>query len=124
FAGEVARGAMAARSIAPSALDALVVGTTVPQKHGLYAAPWLGALIGAEGITGPIVAQACATGARVLATAAAEIEVSGSRTLLTLTADRCSNGPHIYYPNPAGPGGTGDKEDWVLDSFGHDPWAK
>ena len=38
-------------------------------------------------------------------------------------ADRCSNGPHIYYPNPAGPGGTGSKEDWVMDSFGFDPYA-
>lgn len=124
FAAEVAREALAARSIAPQALDSLVVGTTVPQKHGMYAAPWIAGTIGAEGITGPTIAQACATGAKVLATAAAELEVSGGRTVLTLTADRCSNGPHIYYPNPAGPGGTGDKEDWVLDSFGHDPWAK
>jgi acetyl-CoA acetyltransferase len=124
FAGEVAKDALAARKVDPTMLDGLVVGTTVPQKHGMYAAPWIAGLIGAEGVTGPIVSQACATGAKVLATAAAEIEVSGTRTLLGLTADRCSNGPHMYYPNPAGPGGTGDKEDWVLDSFGHDPWAK
>ena len=58
FAGEVARDALAARSIAPRDLDGLVVGTTVPQKHGLYAAPWLGALIGAEGATGPTISQA------------------------------------------------------------------
>jgi acetyl-CoA acetyltransferase len=41
-----------------------------------------------------------------------------------VTADRCSNGPHLYFPNPLGPGGTGEKEDWVLDNFGDDPFAK
>ena len=44
--------------------------------------------------------------------------------MLAVTADRCSNGAHVYYPNPQGPGGMGDKEDIVMDSFGHDPWAK
>ncbi len=124
FAADVARAWLASRGIPASELSSVVVGTTVPQKHGLYAAPWLAALVGAEGATGPLVSQACATGARVIATAAAEVEASGRRTLLTVTADRCSNGPHIYYPNPQGPGGTGDKEDWVMDSFGHDPWAR
>ncbi len=46
------------------------------------------------------------------------------QAVLSVTADRCSNGPHIYYPNPKGPGGTGDKEDWVMDGFGNDPWAR
>ena len=81
-------------------------------------------MLGAESTTGPMVAQACATGARVLMTAAQEIELDGERTVLTVTADRCSNGPHLYYPNPTGPGGTGDKEDWVLDNFAFDPWAR
>jgi acetyl-CoA acetyltransferase len=71
-----------------------------------------------------MIGQACATGARTLASAAAEVEVSGEYTILAVTADRCSNGPHVYYPNPLGPGGTGEKEDLVLDSFGHDPWAR
>jgi acetyl-CoA acetyltransferase len=123
FAAEVARKALAQKDIPASAFDAVVFGMTVPQKRSLYAAPWLAAQIGAEGISGPWIAQACATGARVLAAAAAEIEASTGRTLLTITADRCSNGPHIYYPNPLGMGGTGEKEDWVIDSFGDDPWA-
>jgi acetyl-CoA acetyltransferase len=80
--------------------------------------------MGNETITGPIIGQACATGARIVFGAAAEVEVSDERTVLTITADRCSNGPHIYYPNPLGPGGTGDKEDWVMDNFGYDPFAK
>jgi acetyl-CoA acetyltransferase len=44
--------------------------------------------------------------------------------VLGLTFDRCSNGPHVVYPNPAGPGGTADQENWVWDNFSHDPWAK
>jgi acetyl-CoA acetyltransferase len=124
LAGQAARKALADRNVPAGELDGVVIGTTVPQKHGLYAGPWLAALIGAERATGTLVSQACATGARTLASAAAEIETSPSRRMLAVTTDRCSNGPHIYYPNPAGPGGTGDKEDWVMDSFGHDPWAR
>ena len=97
---------------------------TVLQKHQLYGGPWLAAMIGAEAITGPTIAQACATGARTVASAAAEVDAAGEHTVLAVTADRCSNGAHVYYPNPQGPGGMGDKEDIVMDSFGHDPWAK
>jgi len=43
---------------------------------------------------------------------------------LVIAADRCSNGPHIYYPSQTGPGALGQTEDWVWDNFGHDPWAK
>jgi acetyl-CoA acetyltransferase len=50
-----------------------------------------------------------------------EIEVGLARTALVLTCDRTSNGPHLYYPNPRGPGGTGAAEDWVMDNFGCDP---
>ena len=116
--------ALAERDLSPEIFDGLVLGMTVPQKSTLFGAPWLAGMIGAEGITGTMVAQACATGARSLATAAAEIETSNGRTMLAITADRCSNGPHIYYPNPMGPGGTGENEDWVMDSFGNDPWAR
>jgi acetyl-CoA acetyltransferase family protein len=124
FAAEVGRTALSERKVPPSTVDGIVLGMTVPQKHGLYAAPWLAAMLGSPGITGTLVSQACATGARTLATAAAEVEVSRQRTVLAVTADRCSNGPHVYYPNPSGPGGTGDSENVVLDSFAHDPWAR
>jgi acetyl-CoA acetyltransferase len=124
FAAEVGKKALADRKIAPASLDGIVLGITVLQKSQLYAGPWLAAMLGAEGITGTVVSQACATGARAIATAASDVEVSGARTMLAITADRCSNGPHVYYPNPLGPGGTGEKEDIVMDSFGHDPWAR
>jgi acetyl-CoA acetyltransferase len=44
--------------------------------------------------------------------------------VLVLTADRTSNGPHLYYPDPQAPGGTGAQENWVLDNFSFDPYAE
>jgi acetyl-CoA acetyltransferase len=81
-------------------------------------------LIGAPGITGPTVSQACATSGRVIAGAAAEIEQGAHACILAVLGDRTSNSPHIYYPNPLAPGGIGDTENWVWDNFGHDPYAK
>lgn len=124
FAAEIGRRALAEREIPVTAFEGIALGMTVPQKHALYAGPWFAALLGAEALTGPLISQACATGARTVAAAAAEVEASGEGAVLAVTADRCSNGPHVYFPNPLGPGGTGDKEDVVLDSFGHDPWAR
>ena len=132
FAAEIVRRALEERNISPQVFDSVFLGLTVPQKHSFYGGPWLAGLIGAEAVTGPIISQACATGARVMGSAASEVEVGAptslptgeGRVVLTVTADRCSNGPHVYYPNPLGPGGKGDAEDWVWDNFGHDPFAK
>ena len=103
LAAQAAGQALADRGISPTALDSVVLGMTVPQMSGMYGGPWLAAMIGAEDISGTTVSQACATGARALATSASEIE-TGVGTSLCVTADRCSNGPHIYYPNPEGAG--------------------
>ncbi len=124
FAAEIAVRALERRGISPSVFDSVFLGLTVPQRHSFYGGPWLAGLVGAEAATGPIISQACATGARVVASAASDVELGGERAVLAITADRCSNGPHIYYPNPLGPGGKGDTEDWVWDNFGHDPFAR
>jgi acetyl-CoA acetyltransferase family protein len=124
FAAEIARRALEERDISPQVFDSLYLGITVPQKHAFYGGPWLAGLIGAEAVTGPMIGQACATGARVMGLAGFELEAGEERVILTITADRCSNGPHLYYPDPAGPGGTGEAEDWVWDNFGYDPFAK
>jgi acetyl-CoA acetyltransferase len=78
-------------------------------------------LIGAPEVGGPTINQACATGTRALLAAAQEIESGLATTALVMTCDRTSNGPHVYYPNPKAPGGTGASEDWVLDNFSCDP---
>jgi acetyl-CoA acetyltransferase len=80
--------------------------------------------MGLENVAGPTVQQACATSARGLQMAAAEVADGSSRCALLVTTDRCSNGPIVYYPDPTAPGGTGHTERWVLDNFAHDPHAK
>jgi acetyl-CoA acetyltransferase family protein len=122
--GDVAPRALKARGIAPDAFDGLVLGWTVPQKHFFYGAPWVAGMIGAPSISGQMVSQACATSARALHNAALEVEAGEKQCLLTVCCDRTSNGPHVYYPNPAGPGGMGEAENPVWDNFGYDPWGK
>ncbi len=123
FAAEVARRALAERGIPAETFDELVLGMTVPAKHSFFGPPWLAGLIGCPGITGPLVSQACATAACVVAHAAAKVAGGGAGAVLTITCDKTSNGPHIYYPNPLGPGGKGESEDWVWDNFNCDPYA-
>jgi len=124
FAAEIAVQGLAARKIPPNVLDALFLGMTVPQQFSFYGAPWAAGMIGAAGITGPTIGQACATSARVITNAALEVEGGTHEAILALLCDRTSNSPHIYYPNPMGVGGIGEKEDWIWDNFGHDPYAK
>ncbi len=123
FAAHVAKAELARRDIAPESFDYGVLGITVPQQHSFYGLPWLMGMVGAEGVGGPTISQACATSARCLLAAAQEIEAAMGSAALVVTADRTSNGPHIYYPNPQGPGGTGAHEDWVMDNFSRDPHA-
>lgn len=124
FAADVAQRALRERDIAPEAFDALFLGMTVIAQHSFYGAPWLAGLIGAAGVSGPTINQACATSARVLASAAFEVETNAERCILAMTCDKTSNGPHIYYPNPLGPGGKGESEEWVWDNFNCDPYAQ
>ncbi|MCF8150508.1 MAG: thiolase family protein [Burkholderiaceae bacterium] len=121
FAAHVARLELGKRKIDPTFFDYGVLGLSVPQKHSFYGLPWLTGMIGAPNAGGPTLMQACATGVRTLLAAAQEIEVGMASTVLAINCDRTSNGPHIYYPNPRGPGGTGAAEDWVMENFGHDP---
>ena len=126
FAAETARRALAERKLEPALMEALYLGTTVPSPHAFYGAPWVAALIGAEGLTGPTFAQACATSARVIGSAAFQVETESAArpAILCLTADRTSNGPHLTYPNPTNPGARPEAEDWVWDNFNCDPYAR
>lgn len=124
FGATIAVRSLSERNCSAEVFDGLILGTTIPQKSSFYGAPWMGALIGATGITGPTVSQACATSGRVIANAAMEVETGAYSAILALLCDRTSNSPHIYYPNPLAAGGVGEKEDWVWDNFGRDPFVK
>jgi len=124
FAAYVAKRELTKRDLSPELFDFGVLGMTIPQHHAFYGLPWLMGLVGAPRVPGPTVSQACATGARSLAAAVDEIARGDAEAVLVVTTDRTSNGPHLYYPRPSGPGGTGGHEDWVLDNFSCDPFAK
>lgn len=124
FAAQVAAAELARRRIDAKQFDLAILGTTVPQKHHFYGVPWLMGLLNADHISGPTVSQACATSVRCLATASREIQTADANSVLVVTADRTSNGPHIYYPSATGMGGTGQHENWVLDNIAIDPYAK
>lgn len=119
----VTRRALAEREIAPEEISQLVLGWTVPQEGAFYGAPTVAARIGAPGVTGPMVAQACATSVAALSVAALAVEGAGDGLQLVVVTDRTSNGPHIVYPSASSQGGAVRAEDWVLDNFRRDPWA-
>lgn len=116
--------AMARLGLDPAALDFGVLGFTVPQSGCFYGLPWVAAELGAPQLPGPSVMQACATSARSLQLAAAEVAGGGAWVALVLACDRVSNGPSLAWPRPSAPGGQPESEHWVLDNFARDPWAQ
>ena len=98
-------------------VDELVLGITIPQQDAFYGAPTLAARLGFAGVTGPMIAQACATSVAAIHAAAA----TDDGTRLVVTTDRTSNGPQVLYPRSSGPGGAPVSTHWVLDSFDRDP---
>jgi acetyl-CoA acetyltransferase family protein len=115
---------MAQRQMDPKSFDYLYLGYTIHQKQAFYGAPWVAALLGAEGMPGCNVSQACSTATTCLYYAAAGVENGMFQSVLHLAADRTSNGPHVVWPNPNGPGGEVLHENWLMDNFNHDPFAK
>jgi len=124
FAADIGKRFLQERKISPKEFDELILGITVPQLSAFYGTPWLAGMLGAEHITGPMIGQACATGAKGVEVAALSVEAGVHKNVLVVYTDRCSNGPLLVYPNPQAPGGTQDKESWVWDNFGNDPFAK
>ncbi|MFX1573397.1 MAG: thiolase family protein [Promethearchaeota archaeon] len=124
FAAEITTKFLSSRDISPKEFDEVILGITIPQLNCFYGGPWLASMIGAKHTTGPMISQACATGTNTVSIAAQNIETGINKNVLVICADRCSNGPHLAYPNPQAPGSTLDSENWVWDNFGYDPYAK
>jgi acetyl-CoA acetyltransferase len=121
LAARVTRRALDERA-AQWPITELVLGMTIPQRECFYGAPTLAARLGLTGVSGPMIAQACATSVATLHAAATSQSVeNGDGARLVVTTDRTSNGPHLVYPRSSGPGGTVESENWVLDAFGRDP---
>ena len=107
----------------PKMFDYVILGVTVGQPKLFYGGPWSAALIGSVDTPGLLISQACSTSTTGIFQAAMTVETGFCENVYTLFTDRCSNGPHTIWPNPAGPGGQVISEDWVMDHFGKDPWG-
>src|SRR5947207_2227953 len=105
------RRALDQRGLPLTEVEKLVLGWTVPQPQIFYGAPTLAARLGAEGVSGPMISQACATSAVCVEVAAMGVEGGDGLTLVVAT-DRTSNGPVLLYPQPGGMGGAPRVENW------------
>ena len=123
LAAETAKRWLAEKNLDPKIYDYLYLGITVHQHHGFYGGPWAAAMMGAEGIPGVLVSQACSTSTISVYQASVGVEAGLFETPMCLMTDRCSNGPHAIWPNPKGPGAQVISEDWLMDNFNRDPWA-
>jgi acetyl-CoA acetyltransferase len=121
LAAETAKRFFEVRGFTPEIFDAIVFGATIPQKMWFYDAPWFATLMGNPQISGPRVAQACATSTVAIKTAAVSVEAGSDSNVLVATCDRSSNCPNILWPNPNGLGGKPDFESWMLDGFNFEP---
>jgi acetyl-CoA acetyltransferase family protein len=120
FAAWVAKHELARRGIDPETFDTGVFGMTNNQYQSFYGAPWPLHEIGATHTPGHMLTQVCATGARVVFAGASEVQLGVAEQAILIAADRCSNGAHIYYPAPKGPGGYGQSEDQVIYNMMND----
>ena len=111
------------RHLDPTIIDYLFLGSTVAQNHWFIAHNWAAALLTDDKrfVPGLFVNQCCSTSTTVLNLAAKDIELGVYEVAYGLMADRCSNGPHTIWPDPLGPGGQPDREDWNMDNFGGNP---
>ena len=123
LAAETSKRWMAEKNWDPKMFDYLILGITIHQPHGFYGGPWAAALMGATDIPGLTVSQACSTSTVSIYQAAVGVETGLYEAPFCLLADRCSNGPHVVWPNPIGPGGTVNAENWLMDNFNKDPWG-
>lgn len=123
LAAATARKFFELRGYKPDDFDGIVFGSTIPQREWFYDAPNFATQMGNPNISGPRIAQACATSTVSMNYAAASIELGSHKNVLVATTDRTSNCANLLWPNPQGPGGRPYFESWMLDSFAWDPCA-
>jgi acetyl-CoA acetyltransferase len=111
------------KKIDPTVIDYLFFGSTVAQNHWFVAHNWAAAMLTDDKKYVPalFVNQCCSTSTTMLNLAAMNLEMGVYDVAFALATDRCSNGPHTIWPDPLGPGGQPDREDWNMDNFGGSP---
>jgi len=119
--GETSKRWLAEKKWDPKMFDYLIMGMTVSQHYQFFSATWAAAIMGAGEIAALALSQACTTGTTCIFQASLGVENGFYKNCYVLMADRTSNGPHTIWPNPMGPGGTVESENWMLDNFDSDP---
>ena len=119
--GETSKRWLAEINWDPGMFDYLVLGITVSQHYQFFSSPYAAAIMGAGQIPAMTVSQACTTGATSIYQASVGVETGLYKNCYVLMTDRTSNAPHTVWPNPQGPGGMVDSENWMIDSFNADP---
>jgi acetyl-CoA acetyltransferase len=113
------------KDIDPTVLDYLYFGNTVAQHRIFHGHNWAAAMVvdNQKYLPALFVHQACTTSATCIYLCAMNIESHIYETGFALMSDRCSNGPHLIWPNPMGPGAEVISENWNMDNFNNDPNA-
>ena len=119
--GETSKRWLAEKNWDPKMFDYLVLGITVSQHYQFFSSPYAAAIIGAGQIPAMTVSQACTTGTTCIYQASLGVETGLYKNCYVLMTDRTSNAPHTIWPNPQGPGGMVDSENWMIDNFDSDP---
>jgi acetyl-CoA acetyltransferase len=119
FAGEAMNRILGLRRVPASALDYLVIGSTVPWHWKFWNAPLVASCLGTR-VPGCHVEQACATGLQAVLLAAAQVETGAHDTVGVLTFDRTSDSPVGVFPERRAHRRTLAISD-VWDNFGFDP---
>lgn len=122
---KTARNWFLSRNIDPTVLDYMYYGTTIAMKHIFYSHTWVAGMLvdNKKALPALLVHQACTTSTTCIHLCAVNIEAGTYETGYALMSDRCSNGPHTVWPNPMGPGGEVESENWMMDNFNRDPNA-
>ncbi|MCK7504772.1 MAG: hypothetical protein MZV70_12265 [Desulfobacterales bacterium] len=95
LAAETTKRWLAEKNLDPKVFDYVYLGLTVHQHQGFYGGPWAAALMGAAGVPGLWVSQACSTSTVAVYSAAMGVEAGLFKAPFCLMTDRCSNGPHV-----------------------------
>ncbi len=119
FAGESMNRILGLRGVPKSALEYLVIGSTIPWHWKFWNAPLVASCMGHR-IPGYHVEQACATGLQAVLLAGAEVQANANDVVGVLTFDRTSDSPVGVFPERRAHERTLPPSD-VWDNFGFDP---
>jgi acetyl-CoA acetyltransferase len=119
FAGEAMGRIMGMRKVPISALEYLIIGSTIPWHWKFWTAPLVASCMGHR-IAGYHMEQACATGLQTVISAAGEVQSGSNDVVGVLTFDRTSDSPVGVFPERRAHQRTMALAD-VWDNFGFDP---